>query len=128
MLANRRRDTRLELAVRTALHARGLRYRVDFRVGRGRSAPRPDIAFTRAKLAVFLDGCFWHRCPVHGTTPATNAQWWKGKLERNVERDRANDRDLNSMGWAVLRFWEHQSTAEIVQAVERVYLERLQRQ
>ena len=121
MLANRRRDTGPELAVRSRLHARGLRYRVDYRVGRGRSAPRPDIAFTRAKLAIFIDGCFWHRCPVHGTTPATNASWWKAKLQRNVDRDRANDRELRERGWAVMRFWEHEPSDEVADAIEGAY-------
>lgn len=107
MLANRRRDTGPEMAIRTLLHRSGLRYRVDYRVGTGRSAPRPDIAFTRARVAVFVDGCFWHSCPKHGTLPMANREFWKSKLERNVERDRENDAALEAMGWTVIRIWEH---------------------
>jgi DNA mismatch endonuclease (patch repair protein) len=86
MRANRRRDTGPERRIRSLLHQRGLRYRVDYRVGHRRGAPRPDIAFTRLKLAVFIDGCFWHGCPEHGRVPATNGAYWGPKLARNAER------------------------------------------
>jgi DNA mismatch endonuclease, patch repair protein len=109
MRANRRRDTGPEMALRTLLHRSGLRYRVDYRVGTGRSAPRPDIAFTRARVAVFVDGCFWHSCPKHATMPKANRDFWESKLERNVERDRENDAALEAMGWTVIRIWEHES-------------------
>ena len=107
MRAIRRRDTTPELQIRSLLHRAGLRYRVDYRVGTRRSAPRPDIAFTRAKVAVFIDGCFWHRCPEHSTMPKTNREFWAAKLQRNVEPDRENDRALDTMGWTVIRIWEH---------------------
>lgn len=89
-VSNRRRDTRPELAVRRAVHALGLRYRVDVRplptVNR-----RADLVFSRRRVAVFVDGCYWHGCPDHGTTPKTNAIYWGGKIARNSERDRDTD-------------------------------------
>lgn len=110
------RDTKPELLLRSALWRRGLRYRVDHRVvGRRR---RVDIAFTRAKVAVFVDGCFWHRCPQHGSMPKNNADWWKTKLATNVERDRATDRELEEAGWLVLRFWEHDDPVEAAPTIE----------
>ncbi|WES64629.1 very short patch repair endonuclease [Microbacter sp. GSS18] len=117
MLANKRRDTSTELAVRRELHARGLRYRVDF-------APVPnlrrraDVVFTRARIAVFIDGCFWHGCPVHGTTPKRNADYWGPKLAANVERDRDTDERLQNAGWTVMRFWEHQDPADVASRIE----------
>ena len=81
---------------------------MDFRVGTGRSAPRPDIAFTRQKVAIFVDGCFWHSCPEHKSLPATNQDYWLPKLARNVERDAQNTADLEAAGWTVIRVWEHE--------------------
>jgi DNA mismatch endonuclease (patch repair protein) len=107
MRANRRRDTAPERRIRSLLHRRGLRFRVDYRVGQERGSARPDIAFTRLKLAVFIDGCFWHGCPEHGRVPATNSAYWAPKLARNAERDRENDDLLRASGWRVLRLWEH---------------------
>jgi len=77
-----------------------------------------DIAFTRRRLAVFVDGCFWHRCPVHATYPASNAPWWAHKLERNVERDQETDAALRDAGWQVIRIWEHTPVAEAADTVE----------
>lgn len=121
MVSNRRRDTRPELAVRRAVHALGLRYRVDVRplstVNR-----RADLVFRRRRVAVFVDGCYWHGCPDHGTTPKTNAIYWGGKIARNSERDRDTDARLREAGWVVLRFWEHQdplAAAEAIAAVVR---------
>ena len=108
MSLQRTRDTSVELAVRRELFRRGLRYRVDLPViGRRR---RVDIAFTRLKVAVFVDGCFWHRCPLHGTLPTHNAEWWRSKLQRNFDRDRESDDQLREAGWVVVRVWEHEST------------------
>jgi DNA mismatch endonuclease (patch repair protein) len=88
MRANRRRDTTPELALRSALHRTGARYRVDYPVRLPNSRPiRPDIVFTARRVAVFVDGCFWHGCPIHGTTPATNRDYWQSKLTTNRERD-----------------------------------------
>ena len=103
----RTRDTAPELALRRLLHARGLRYRVDMAPLPGLRR-RADIVFTRARLAVFVDGCFWHRCPQHGTSPKSNTDWWRDKLDRNVRRDRDTDRALAEAGWQVLRVWEHE--------------------
>ena len=107
MQSNRGRDTKPELALRSAVFALGLRYRVsarpisDFR----RTA---DLVFTRAKVAVFLDGCFWHGCPNHHTVAATNATFWAAKVRRNRERDRETDQRLKESGWVSIRIWEHE--------------------
>jgi DNA mismatch endonuclease (patch repair protein) len=108
MQGNRAADTRPELALRSALHRLGMRFRKNCRPD-SRVRCRADVVFPGAKVAVFVDGCFWHRCPVHGTSPATNAPYWRAKLDRNVQRDRENDRTLESAGWTVLRVWEHES-------------------
>ncbi|MGC2207523.1 MAG: very short patch repair endonuclease [Candidatus Dormiibacterota bacterium] len=110
MRANPSRDTGPELRLRRKLHAAGLRYRVNYaiRVDDGRRTS-PDIAFTRAKLAVFVDGCFWHSCPEHGSVPKTNSHYWPAKLRRNVERDQETTRRLQLAGWEVVRCWEHES-------------------
>lgn len=119
MLANTRRDTSTELSVRRRLHADGLRYRVDFAPLASNRRRRADIVFTRAKVAVFIDGCFWHGCPEHGTQPKTNADYWAPKLARNVERDRETTAALEAEGWRVLRFWEHEDPATVALQVER---------
>lgn len=79
-----------------------------------------DVAFTRAKVAIFLDGCFWHGCPEHATQPRANADWWRQKLRSNVERDADTTRVLTDQGWTVLRFWEHEEPASIADAIEAV--------
>lgn len=113
----RNRDTSAEMAIRRELHRRGLRYRVNFAIpGMGRT--RPDLCFTRARLAVFVDGCFWHRCPDHATFPKTNAAWWEEKLAVNVARDRATDERLVELGWTVIRIWEHESPDAAADRVE----------
>lgn len=118
MSTRARRDTAPEISLRKALHARGMRYRVQIPVpGRGRR--RIDIAFTRVRLAVFVDGCFWHGCPDHGVRPRANSEWWEWKLARNAERDRDTDQVLASQGWSVLRVWEHDCPAPGVDEVIR---------
>lgn len=124
MRAVRRRDTSPELALRSLLHRRGLRFRVDVAPLIG-SRRRADVVFTRARLAVFLDGCFWHSCPWHGTIPRSNTRWWVDKLEANVRRDRSTDRELEACGWAVVRIWEHETPATAADRVVHAYLERL---
>ncbi|MDT0116592.1 very short patch repair endonuclease [Microbacterium sp. PRF11] len=119
MRSNRPRDTSLELRVRRALHAVGLRYRVDFAPLVGLRS-RADIVFTRARVAVYLDGCFWHGCPLHGTTPKTNASYWVPKLERNRARDLEVTAALTEAGWTVMRFWEHEDERAVVHAVRAV--------
>ncbi len=111
MQGNRGRDTRPELAIRSELHRRGLRYRVDVQPEKGLRC-RADVVFRRQKVAVFIDGCFWHGCPDHGTKPTTNASYWKAKIARNVERDRRNDTFLGAAGWTVIRVWEHDPPRE----------------
>ena len=118
MKANRRTDTKPELALRHALHRLGYRYRKDFRLDldSGRRV-RPDIAFTARKVAVFVDGCFWHACPEHGSKPRANEWYWGPKLIKNVERDRVNDAALILAGWTVVRLWEHVPLNEAVATV-----------
>ena len=106
MKRQRRRDTRPELAIRSALHRAGLRFRVDYPLPGLRR--RGDIVFPRKRLAVFVDGCFWHGCAEHGTWPKQNAEWWRAKIQANIARDRDTDAQLDEVGWAVLRVWEHE--------------------
>lgn len=115
MRGNRRRDTKPELAVRRLIHAAGLRYRVDFAPIGGRS--RADIVFTRARVAIYIDGCFWHGCPIHATYPKRNSDYWLPKLQRNVERDRESDARLQLAGWTVLRFWEHEAPEDVAATI-----------
>ena len=112
-----RRDTAAEMKLRKVLFGRGLRYRVDFGVVGRR---RVDIAFTGRKIAVFVDGCFWHRCPQHGTVPKANRDWWLAKLEANERRDRASDLQLAALGWTVIRVWEHEDVGEAADRIEAV--------
>ncbi|MFL0389941.1 very short patch repair endonuclease [Curtobacterium sp. 179-B 9B NHS] len=107
MSSVRRRDTKPEVDVRRILHARGLRYRVAYPVP-GMARRSIDIAFTKVKVAVFLDGCFWHGCPKHGTQPHANADWWAAKLRRNEVRDAETNDVLSTAARRVLRFWEHE--------------------
>ncbi|MFL5834765.1 MAG: very short patch repair endonuclease [Solirubrobacterales bacterium] len=121
MQANRRRDTKPELAVRSELHRRGLRFRVDrpIRVGAGRPI-RPDVVFVGGKLALFVDGCFWHGCPDHGTLPQeTNRSYWVEKIEQNKARDERNKTLLESAGWMVIRAWAHEEPAAVADEVEK---------
>lgn len=110
MKANRRRDTSPELELRRALHAAGLRFRVDVPLPFDKRR-RADVVFPRQKVAIFVDGCFWHRCPEHYTSPKANSAFWAEKAARNVERDRDTNQRLEALGWTVLRFWEHEDLA-----------------
>jgi DNA mismatch endonuclease (patch repair protein) len=120
MLGNRGRDTRPELALRSLVHAAGLRYRVAAKPlpGMRRTA---DLLFRPTRVAVFVDGCFWHGCPEHFVPPKTNPEYWNEKIGRNMRRDRDTDTRLAEEGWLVLRFWEHQPAdgcaMEVVAAV-----------
>jgi DNA mismatch endonuclease (patch repair protein) len=116
MLGNKARDTKPELKVRQLLHARGYRYRVDFKLD-AQIRSRADIVFTRQRLAVYIDGCFWHGCPIHGTRPKANGEYWNVKLSRNAERDSAVGEALRDRGWLVLRFWEHERPNEVAATV-----------
>lgn len=117
MRANRRRDTVPELALRRALHRRGLRFRKDVRIATASRGVRVDVVLPAVWLAVFVDGCFWHSCPEHATVPKANADYWVPKLKENVARDRRNDRELEDAGWSVLRLWEHQPIDEMADRV-----------
>lgn len=119
MRANRKHDTKPEVAVRSLLHARGLRFRKHYAVKLSQRTVRPDVVFTRQRLAVFIDGCFWHACPIHGNEPRANADYWRPKLQRNVERDRAVDAALEDAGWQVVRVWEHETPANVVALIAR---------
>lgn len=112
-----RRDTPCELAVRSAVHAKGLRFRVDWPLPGTRR--RADMAFVGARVAVFIDGCFWHGCPTHATWPKANARWWRDKIEANMRRDRDTDILLRRSGWSVLRFWEHEDSLRAARAIEK---------
>lgn len=115
MATTKRRDTGPELALRSALHRMGLRFFVDRRVlGRRR---RVDIVFPTERVAVFVDGCFWHSCPVHGTIPRRNREWWIEKLDSNRARDADTDQTLRESGWTVMRFFEHEEVALAADAV-----------
>lgn len=118
MRANRRADTKPEVALRKALHGLGYRYRKDLRLDLpGGVRVRPDIVFTAKKVAVFVDGCFWHVCPEHGRQPTTNEWYWTPKLRRNIERDRAADAALTASGWQVVRLWEHEPLPSAIDTV-----------
>lgn len=117
-----RASTGPEMLIRRELHRRGLRYRVNDRNLPG----RPDIAFTSARVAVFIDGCFWHSCPDHGVLPRNNREWWQAKLTRNVARDREKDAQLDKMGWVTVHVWEHEDPIRAADAIEELWRSRRQ--
>ena len=117
MKAVRRRDTACELELRSEVHQRGLRYRVDWPLPGTRR--RADMAFPKARVAVFVDGCFWHGCPNHKTVPRSNRKWWQAKLRANMARDLDTNRKLIRQGWKVLRFWEHEDMSRAMLEVLR---------
>lgn len=119
MRGAKRRDTAAELALRRELHALGLRYRVAYPIP-GQRRRTIDVAFTRTKVAVFVDGCFWHGCPEHGTDPRSNSEWWKTKLAANRARDRDTDRLLDGLGWSVIRIWEHEDVRDAATVISQV--------
>lgn len=124
MAAVKRTDTKVEVQLRKRLHAAGLRFQKDHRLDLPNGRVRPDIVFTKRKVAVFVDGCFWHVCPQHATTPKANAKFWKAKLDRNVERDRTADAVLAAAGWTVVRVWEHEALDEAAGRVMAVVMRR----
>ncbi|XIE78683.1 very short patch repair endonuclease [Streptomyces sp. SBR177] len=123
MSKQRSRNTGVEMALRHSLHAAGLRYRVHRRPLKG-VRREADIVFGPAKVAVFVDGCFWHGCPEHATWPKRNAEFWREKIEKNRVRDANTDARLKDAGWLALRIWEHESAAEAAAKVEAVVRER----
>lgn len=120
MSAQRRSDTAPELALRHALHRLGLRYRLHRRDLPG----TPDIVFVTTRVAVFVDGCFWHGCPQHAVSPKANADWWDAKLRRNRERDREKDAGLEELGWLAVHVWEHENMAEAALDIEALVRSR----
>ena len=122
MQAQRRRDTVPELALRSQLHRKGLRFRVD-RVVLPGIRRRADVVFARARVAVFVDGCFWHACPQHATRPRANADWWAQKLAANERRDRDTDQRLDAAGWRVVRVWEHEDMAAAAEQIRALLVE-----
>ncbi len=124
MQRQRRTDTGPEIALRAELWRRGLRYRVDHRpLAWWRR--RADLVFVRAKVAVFVDGCFWHSCPAHRRTPTRNGDWWRAKLQRTELRDRDTDAHLSEHGWAVVRVWEHEAVESAADRVSSAVRARL---
>jgi DNA mismatch endonuclease (patch repair protein) len=117
MQGNRRTGTKPEIAVRRALHAHGLRYRVDLPINVAGIRVRPDIVFTKRRVAVFIDGCFWHGCPLHSNQPRTNPSYWETKIARNKERDIRVNAALEDNGWTVVRAWEHEPPEQVADVV-----------
>lgn len=117
MRSNRRSNTKPELAIRSALHRAGKRFRKDFPVKTERRTIKPDVVFTRAKVCVFIDGCYWHGCPDHCRIPASNREYWTAKIGRNMERDKLDGVSLSDAGWNVVRIWEHVPVEDAVQQV-----------
>lgn len=123
MQLQRQKDTVPELKLRRALHARGFRFRVNYPPLAGLRR-RADIAFTRQRVAVFVDGCFWHGCTRHKSIPKYNRDWWKKKIEANQRRDRDTEERLRKAGWSAIRVWEHEpvekAVARVVHILKRV--------
>ena len=118
-----RSDTAPEMALRRALHRHGMRYRVQLPTPTNRRR-KIDVAFTRAKVAVFVDGCFWHGCPAHGTRPASNPEWWDWKIKRNRDRDADTNLMLKEVDWEVVRVWEHADPEAAAATIKRIVDER----
>lgn len=127
MQANRGRDTKPEMALRRAVHALGLRYRVDTRPVKNLNR-RADLVFSKAKVAVQVDGCWWHGCEEHHTTAKTNADFWAEKIRRNRERDADTDARLAVEGWLVVRVWEHEDVDEAAARIASAVADRLRAQ
>jgi len=125
MVGNRGADTKPERALRSALHGGGLRFFKNRRP-EPEIACRADIVFPTARLAVFVDGCFWHRCPIHGVSPRANSEYWRAKLDRNVARDLRNDSALSAAGWEVVRVWEHEDLEQSARSIATLIREKRQ--
>lgn len=118
-----RSSTKPEVELRRELHARGVRFRIQ-----GRGLPgTPDVLLSRARVAVFIDGCFWHGCGDHGVLPKNNREWWAAKLAKNAERDRRKDHELVELGWLPMHFWEHTPVWQIADDIVKVWRQRTNR-
>jgi DNA mismatch endonuclease (patch repair protein) len=115
MQAIRRANTKPEVALRSRLHRLGYRFRKDLRLVEGGVRVKVDIVFTRRRVAIFVDGCFWHCCPDHGRAPTVNEWYWSPKLERNRQRDLAVTSALEAAGWRVIRVWEHEPIDDVLE-------------
>ena len=124
MKAAKPRDTVPEKALRSELHKRGLRYQVDVRPIEKLNR-RADIVFRSAKVAIFVDGCFWHGCPIHGTQAKANAEFWKNKIKRNQERDAETNQLLKKAGWKVVRVWEHENLEKASEKIQKIFIKRM---
>jgi DNA mismatch endonuclease (patch repair protein) len=120
MRSNRSRDTGPELRLRRELHRLGVRYRLGRRVMLADLTVRPDIVFVGRKIAVFVDGCFWHGCPAHGRMPSDPTGYWNAKIDRNRRRDVRVGEALQSAGWTVIRVWEHAAVVETAQSIAQI--------
>jgi DNA mismatch endonuclease (patch repair protein) len=118
MASVKRCNTGPEIELRRALFSCGLRYRLRYKA---RLPGSPDVVFSAAKVAVFVDGCFWHACPIHGTSPKTNAEFWQSKLLRNASRDERVDRELAQMGWLPVRLWEHEVKDDLASCALKIW-------
>ncbi len=118
MRGNRRSNTRPEVRIRSYLHRQGYRFRKDYQINANGRNCRPDIVFTKQRLAIFIDGCFWHQCPDHGRIPSVNKGYWEKKLLGNTKRDKEDTSSLRVAGWRVVRIWEHVSLEDAVKAIK----------
>lgn len=124
MRGNVRRNTRPEVALRRELFGRGFRFRVDYPVQVSGASVRADLAFRGPRVAVFVDGCFWHGCPEHGTQPRTHAPYWAAKIERNKQRDTRQSAALTADGWLVVRVWEHEPPTDAAERIASAIVRR----
>ncbi|WP_330440564.1 very short patch repair endonuclease [Micromonospora sp. NBC_00821] len=120
MKANRSSGTKPELALRRELFRLGLRYRVGIQIRLASRKVRPDVVFPKRKVAIFLDGCFWHGCPLHGRMPTDPTGYWRAKIGRNRDRDAADMRELEAAGWLAVRIWEHEVASEAAARVKNL--------
>ena len=123
MQAAKPRDTAPEKALRSALHKKSLRFRVDVKPVKELNR-RADIVFRSAKVAVFVDGCFWHGCPIHGTRAKANAEFWRNKIKQNQERDLDTNARLEKAGWKVIRVWEHEDPGKVSPKIYKTVVKR----
>jgi DNA mismatch endonuclease (patch repair protein) len=125
MRGNTARETKPEIRVRSALHRQGFRFRKNLRIATQRRAVNADIVFVTHRVAIFIDGCYWHGCPAHGRIPATNRGYWEQKIGRNVKRDAETTQLLSEIGWKACRYWEHEDPDEVAAHVASILQRRV---